>query len=99
MQHEKIIKRPDGSSVKIYVSLTFTMSGHYGQPYYVVAVFLKAPKKKKWEAVRDTDDFTWRRLDINGRREYDMKKSLEHVSAEEILEVKRELWKLLEPTK
>lgn len=95
MQHEKIIKRPNGDSVKIWTRLI--IRDWDGAPKYMVSVFVKPIKKKTWESIRNADNYTWRRLDTKGHEEFDMNKFLEHVSAEEILEVKRELWKLLEP--
>ncbi len=97
MQHEKIIKRENGDSVKIDVSISISFYHKDLQNLYSVGVAIKPKNKRIWVYIQNQDDYSWRKLNSKERQEYDMKNYLLHVTAEEILEVKRELWKLLEP--
>ncbi len=80
MLHEKILKRDDGSIVKIAIRFSSDrFFGEYGG--YMTTVRTCA-----------------RRLDMDGRNEYEVKKQLEHVTKEEILQAKLELWEKMKPT-
>lgn len=46
MKHEHIIKREDGSSVKIEIDVT--IYGFFEAPKYGVSISTRAPRKHKW---------------------------------------------------
>lgn len=82
--HEKIIKRDDGSRIKIIVRI----EGYsYGIVSYNVDVERCKPKKRTWENVFLRTD---RRPDREGRL-------LGIVSSDELHQAKKELWLSLEP--
>ena len=93
MKHEKIIKRPDGSSVKINLSLWID----FRDTVYNIDLSYLPAGKRKWLSVGDDGDYSWRKLNHTERKEYRMNEYLQHVSAEEILQAKIELWEKLKP--
>lgn len=96
MSAELIIKKEDGSQVKIECSLHTTYTGYTG---YAFDLYTKGTKKRTWVAV----DYS------NGHASYDYlpqeerllwqhKVVLTHVTNEQLLEVARLAWMQLEPT-
>lgn len=89
MTHEKIIKRYDGSRVKIVVTLS---------PYYIGADLewrwhaLRCEKgKRTFHSAVNHDDYSWRRLDTEGRAAEDRRRCLLIVSEDEVREAMQEL--------
>lgn len=95
MTHEKILKRPDGSRVKIEVRLDC----QYGcEPYKWSFTCSKcAPGKRTFVSAHGGDDYAWRRLstvdrDIEERRRY-----LTLATEEEVTGVMLELLAKIKP--
>jgi hypothetical protein len=98
MLHEKIFKREDGSRVKIEVVVTITWS-RSEKPVYRYLVRLCEPKKRTWKPVENFGyNYKWRAMSIPDRGKYQIKKYLEHVTKEEMLETALEAWELMKPT-
>ncbi len=95
MSTDYILKRNDGSEVNINVWIHISIG--MDKPYYHISVFTKEKGKRKWQAVHNSDDYSWRRLDQEGRDEYEMNLYLQHVTPDEILKAKEKLWQLLKP--
>ncbi len=94
MIHAKIIKRKDGSRVRIKVS--FHLFG--GREFvYDTSVQTCGKGKRKWRSFVDVDDHQYRALSMEEREIYKNKKELEVVTKEEVLESKVELWNSLMP--
>lgn len=99
MKHEKIIKRDNGDRVKI--SVTFTTTNYSEQQYKWGCEVEVAPnRKRKFENVVNTDDWDYRRQSFpDGRNAWAARKHLEYATADEIHQVKLELWEMLKPVK
>jgi len=93
--HEKIIKRVDGSRVKITVE--FSVSFFKQDAKYSVSVEKCEKGKRTWKYCLDRDSNTYRKLNQADRIERIKKANLELVSPEEIFEAKMELWQKLKP--
>ena len=96
MRHEKIIKREDGSKVLIRVSFSTT---NYSEGYnWGVDVLISAANKRKFTNVVNTDDYEYRQQSFpHGRNAWAVKKQLEYVTPDELLQAKLELWEMLKP--
>lgn len=96
MRYEKIIRREDKSRVKITIKLE---SAHLSVPfaYTIEDVETCHYRKRKFQSVVDVDSFHYRRLNIKRRKEYRQKEFAKHVTPEEILQAKMELWEKLKP--
>lgn len=98
MNHEKEFKREDGSKCLVEVSCFLKRySSVDGNMKYNVKVATKAPKKKKWEYIGNSDDYKYRALSMEDRRKHDFQCYLEVVTIEEIQETALELWETLKP--
>jgi hypothetical protein len=98
MRHETIFKRDNGDCVKINTSV-YLDNYRSMNAVYRISVDVKPKGKKKWVNVHSSDDYEWRRLSTEKRYEYEMNIYLQHVSQDEIMEAKLELWQLLNPNK
>lgn len=95
MTHEKILKRSDGTKISIRVNLWLdSIDGCH----WDVIVYKCAPRKRTFYSVNNTDDYSWRKLDAEGRKRATIAAYLEVVSAEEILSAKMELYNAIKPT-
>ena len=95
-RHEKIFKREDGTQYKIDVSLYVETFGKLKSEYRATVTW-KAKGKRKWLNVSDSDDWECRKLDMEDREKWHHQKYLKHVTAEEILITKLELWEKIKP--
>jgi hypothetical protein len=97
MKHEKIIKREDGSRVKILVDLE---SGWLDRDCvkWEYAVRVCAPNKRTWLRPYDPESFLFRRLNKEDKERFIFKEMLKHVTKEELQEAAMELWNKIKPT-
>ena len=95
MIHEKIFKRPDGKRVKIIAS--FSDGGYSSTPKWSFFIHVCDPKKRTWYSVADSNDYEWRKLNHEQREAHNIRQYLEHVTPEEVLETKLELWNKIKP--
>lgn len=96
MTHEKIFSRPDGSRIKIIVSLNIgDMRGDKINWGYTVLTC--EPRKRTWKGVTNTDDYNYRRLSMDQRVEARKQEYLKFASKEEIVAAQTELWEKLKP--
>lgn len=95
MKHEKLIKREDGSRVKIDVE--FYANSIMGEHRYLYRVLICGKGKKKFTNPANTDSYEYRSLSMPDRRKYEERQYLEYVTNEEILATKLELWNKLKP--
>jgi len=93
MNHEKLLKRSDGSKIKIRVR--FWIRTIY--PMYDVEVLICEPRKRTFYNVYSSDDWSYRKLSMEEREKYVYEKQLEHVTEDEIMEAKMEMWNILKP--
>jgi hypothetical protein len=96
MKHEKIIKRDDGSQVKIYVRF---FSDHINEEFrYSVNIFVKPPNQQNWDNVeKKLYDLKYRELSKPKRKVARNQRLLNFATAEEIHAVKIELWEKMKP--
>lgn len=96
MEYEKILKREDGSRVKIEVSFFFLSS--YGDNFrYGIDVYRCEKGKRTWINCCDKDSYTYRSLKMSERKEHEEQANLIHVTQWEIYQAKIELWKKFKP--
>ena len=95
MTHEKILARPDGSKVKIAVSIFIS----YGKLIWRTDVSVRPAKKRTWYGVWNANDYKWRRLATpEEKAQYVHAKKLEVCTDEELLQATTELWEKIKPT-
>ena len=94
MNHEKIIKRKDGSRVKISVHFYMWGSTTFG---YDTSVQICGKGKRKWQMFVDADDYKYRAMPMEDREVFKNQQELLAVTKEDILEAKTELWNKLKP--
>ena len=95
MQLEKIITREDGTKVNISVSLS--MNHWENIPTWSTRVTYCPKGKRTWNDTVNTDDYSFRVLDGEGRKKYIAEKQAQYVTESEILEVKTALWESIKP--
>lgn len=96
MRHEKVIKREDGTRVKITVELISYRFVDKALTYDVNVTYCEKGKKT-WQPVYDTDSFNYRKLSIEERREFIDAQKLLAATPAEILSAKLELWEKIKP--
>lgn len=94
LRTEKILRREDGSRVKICVEL-FEVS--HQRMEYRFSVQTCGKGKRTWNDCVDFDDFRYRALSMSERREFEIAESMEIISREELLNAKLSLWESLRP--
>jgi hypothetical protein len=95
-KQEKIIKREDGSRVKIITEIN--IDSFRGKAAYSSYVLICGKGKRKWHSTYSHDDYAYRVLDMEERRKFAEKSYLKHVSEDEIQSAKNELWNSLKPS-
>lgn len=98
MRHEKIIKRENGTQYQLSVSLTVS---HYIREgfRYNLSLMSRGKGKRKWVHPTYLNDHEYRALSMEDREEYRKDEITGHITKDEILEAKLELWEKLKPTK
>lgn len=96
MNLEKIFKREDGKIVKLEVDI-YVSSLNREAVYSVEVSFHKKRKRIFYNALASNDRSYQDIRSDEDRTEYKLKKQLEHVTAEEIMSAKLELWEKLKP--
>ena len=92
--YEKIIKREDGSRVKIFVDL---FDVRYGELAYRTSASTCGKGKRTWYGSFDSNHYMYRQLSMEDRRTYEHESQLDFVSEDELLQAKTELWEKLKP--
>ena len=95
MNHEKIIKRDDGSSVRIRVTYHSSF-GSEGK--WFVEVSTKEKRKRLWSPVLSTDSWSYRKQGLEGRERMIFENQLQHVTEEEIESAMLEYWEKEKPS-
>jgi len=91
---ENILKREDGSRVKIAVAVYSRYSDDLEWKFKVSTC---EPNKRTWRRAHNSDDYFFRKLSREEQKAYILEKSLEVVTAEEILAVQLEVWEGIKP--
>lgn len=95
MKHEKIIKREDGSRVKIVVDVVAISHRDIEFRSYVLTC---EKGKRTWRGTYDSNLHSYRKLSMEDRRELERKSQFSVASEKEVLDAKLELWQKLKPT-
>lgn len=95
MRHEKVIRRDDGSRVKIEVRLICEYTER--APRWSFQCDRCEPGKRTWKTSVDHDDHSWRRLSHTERQMEDRRRSLLLASESEVAEAMRELLEKIVP--
>lgn len=93
-RHEKIIKRKDGSRVRIIVDL---IDFSYGNPTYRAIIHICEKRKRTWRSTFDSNCYAYRELSMEERRKHEHESQLKFISEDELLQAKLELWETLKP--
>lgn len=98
MRHEKIFKRADGTQFLLSVDFFISeYSENYGANYKINLSF-KDKGKRKWNEVpMNMNEWKFRELSMDKRREYLERNILNYLTEDEIIEAKLELWDKLKP--
>ena len=86
MTIERIIKRPDGSRVKLRVSLR--IDAHRSTAEYIVYVRTCLPGKRTWNPVIDGNDYKYKALPFEDRGDAVAEAVFKHITPEELEENK-----------
>jgi hypothetical protein len=98
LRNQKILRRPDGTRVRISVS--FHLDWSRSQPHWAVLVDRCEKGKRTWKALRGVHDLVFpdaSKQDIEGVRETVREELLALVSVEELETVMLETWEMLRP--
>ena len=95
MTHEKIIRREDGSRVKIRASFSDRTS--WQPPKWSFQTWTCSKGKRTWLTRVNMDDYAWRRLDADGREADNLRRSLLDCTEDEAMAVMLELWEQMKP--
>lgn len=99
MKHEKIFKRDDGTQYRVDVRIHLDTYRNETANYFV-DVYFRKKNKRNWDSIHShKDDYEYRNLSMEQRREYDKNNILKFLSEDEVHESKLELWELLKPLK
>ena len=93
MHTEKIIKREDGSRVKIRTHPFIDQ-----EVIYKVYVSTCKKGKRTWISAGDSDLYKYRGLTMDERRALEYKSFLKVVTEEEIQAARLEIWEAMKPT-
>jgi hypothetical protein len=96
MRHEKIIKRADGSKVRINIEFRADWSSSKAEWSFRVDYCEKG--KRTWIPSCDRNDYQFRRLSMEQRSQAIREKSLSRASLQEIEAAMLELWETLRPS-
>jgi hypothetical protein len=91
--YDKIIKRDDGSRVKIVINVIFI----HNEIAYRTTVLICIKGKRTWRNATDSNDYTHRALSMEDRVKKDLKNQLTIISESEMLDAKLEAWQQLKP--
>jgi hypothetical protein len=94
MEHSKIFITPEGKKVKVVVDFFSTKESSY----YNVCLFIYKTEKKRFVLLEFNKD-NYHNNTYSERRECRRKEYLKYVTEIQILEVQRELWENLSPTR
>jgi hypothetical protein len=96
MRHEKIIRRDDGSRIKIEVSVSLDFYTRE-EPHYSFVSSSCGKGKRLFKSPHSDNDYTWRALDIPERIEYANQEYFTICTEAEVLEAYLETWELMKP--
>ena len=96
MKHEKIVKKEDGSRVKITVSMS-TDSWRFSDINYHISVDTCEPRKRTFKPAVDDTSYLYRSLSMDDRREHCLKKNIEIAGKDNINAAIIECWEKAKP--
>lgn len=94
LKYEKIIRRDDGSRVRIEIEIR----NDHRTIEYITAVFTCEKRKRTWKPTYDRDGYNYRGLGMDGRKNFAYDSQFEAISNEELLAAKTEYWESLRPS-
>lgn len=95
MKTEKILKREDGSRVKIIVD--YYTERYMQKQGYSTLVFTCEKGKRTWKPSFDEDCYRYRTLSMEDRKVFEEESKFNHVTEEELLDAKMLLWQMMKP--
>ena len=96
MRYEKILKRQDGSRVRILVE--FRAEWNAIKPVWDFVVHACEKGKRTWTTPCDSNDYSFRKLSMEDRAKLIREKSLLLASVEEVESAMLELWETIRPS-
>ena len=94
-EYEKILRRDDGSRVKIKVRLPGEYNGDIDYP---TEVHTCAKRKRTWVPTFDRDDYIYRGMSTEEQDAFKYDSQFKSVSSDELLAAKMELWETFMPS-
>lgn len=95
MKLERIIRREDGSRVRIVVELTISWNEINAR--WSLTVWHCGPRKRTWRCVVDHDDYMWRALSGPDRTAESNRRCLQYATRAEVQDMMVELWLSIKP--
>lgn len=95
MRKETILKREDGSRVKVMVE--YYTERYIQKDSYKTKVFTCKKGKRTWKPTFDCDCYKYRGLSMDDRREFEYQSQFDYITEEELLAVKMSLWEDMKP--
>lgn len=96
MRHEKILKRQDGSRVRIVAELHIGYTD--SKPRWSFYAMTCEPGKRTWRSACDTDSYSYRNLDMAERLLAVRDAALSVATKDEIESAMLELWEIVKPS-
>ena len=96
---DKILRRGDGSRVRLTVNLGEYYRDGYTRFGYTLSVVTCKKGKRTWCGVVDADSYTWRQLSMEEREQARIDASMNHITEDELHQAKLELWESIKPIK
>lgn len=97
LQREKTLRREDGSRVKITTTLKTDGYGARSVGAYHHTVLVCEYKKRTWKGTYSGDDYQYRALSMEDRRQFERDSLLKFVTKEELGQAAAELWEAIKP--
>lgn len=94
---EKIIRREDGSRVKITVGFGELYGTRFSEHGYSFSVHTCGKGKRSWFGVIDSDSYIHRRLSMEEREDSRIAESMKVITDDELYLAKHELWTVMKP--
>lgn len=94
MRNEKIFKNNDGSRVKVIVGISKDCSGPIKWTFSVTTC---EPRKRTWKSPVDHNCYSYRKMSMEERRQFQMEEYLKLISEDMLMEVANELHEMIKP--
>lgn len=95
MKYEDVEKKEDGSRVMVTVSIN--IDSFSTREYYYISVMKCEPRKRTWRDVVDSNNYSYRKMDMTERRLFAKDKHIEIAGIEQINRALIGAWEEIKP--